>query len=613
MIKKLVLFLWLVFFISNHIVFATEDCTPGDTSCTITCDGVSDDVDFIQALTDVAENATITVGSGTCLLANRITITKGVNIIGAGIGSTIIDNDGDGAFAPILTGASLDVNKHLISIVPSTPADNPIIRISGMTIALGTKAYGILYWNTSTTNDLTRVRLDNLDISGNYYIFQRYGMAHGVMDNCALKGSLDGGGSGATWTVNAYNYGNVSNFYIEDCTWAANDGATITGFRQSGNGAFRYAWRYNTITLPTSFQVAPIWDLHGNQNTQAGGFGGEIYGNSISINGNNWQSWLINQRGGKMLAFNNNVTWATSGGITSYLKEEHDDASNPANYPSVSGVIDNEGDYQPQHISKTYYWSNYKNSVLFNPVIYPGATLICETCLRTVPTANQDFWNHNESFNGTSGVGCGPLENRPATCAVGVAYWATDQSCSDLTGMVGISPATPISGTLYKCTATNVWTAYYTPYTYPHPLRNESEADETAPTMLYFQIESGSETATVGFSEAVTHGAGGNGGWALSLSGGDSTATYASGAGTSVLTYTLSRPVFSNETGTAAYTQPGNGVEDSSGNDLATASDNVINNSSLNPPTGLNNSKGSILYNAAGVSAVYNVNGMTLQ
>jgi hypothetical protein len=36
--------------------------------------------------------------------------------------------------------------------------------------------------------------------------------------------------------------------------------------------------------------------------------------------------------------------------------------------------------------------------------------------------------------------------------------------------MIGRSPTTPISGALYKCTATNTWTSYYTPYTYPHPL-----------------------------------------------------------------------------------------------------------------------------------------------
>lgn len=91
---------------------------------------------------------------------------------------------------------------------------------------------------------------------------------------------------------------------------------------------------------------------------------------------------------------------------------------------------------------------------------------------------NTDVWlQHTGTFDGTGivanggGVGCGTLANRPATCTTGVAYWSTDQSCSDLTGMVGANPSTPISGTLYKCTATNTWEAYYKPYTYPHPLR----------------------------------------------------------------------------------------------------------------------------------------------
>jgi len=86
---------------------------------------------------------------------------------------------------------------------------------------------------------------------------------------------------------------------------------------------------------------------------------------------------------------------------------------------------------------------------------------------------NVDFYNLNPSFNGTIGMGCGTLASRPGTCTTGVGYWATNQSCTNLTGMVGANPAAPISGTLYKCTAPNTWTAYYTPYTYPHPLRSE--------------------------------------------------------------------------------------------------------------------------------------------
>ena len=34
-------------------------------------------------------------------------------------------------------------------------------------------------------------------------------------------------------------------------------------------------------------------------------------------------------------------------------------------------------------------------------------------------------------------------------------------------------------GVLYKCTATNTWSVYYTPYDYPHPLRSGDPATAT--------------------------------------------------------------------------------------------------------------------------------------
>lgn len=72
-----------------------------------------------------------------------------------------------------------------------------------------------------------------------------------------------------------------------------------------------------------------------------------------------------------------------------------------------------------------------------------------------------------------AGISCGTPASRPTTCTTGQGYWATTQSCSNLTGMVGVNPSMPISGTLYKCTAPNTWTTFYTPYTYPHPLRTD--------------------------------------------------------------------------------------------------------------------------------------------
>jgi hypothetical protein len=76
-------------------------------------------------------------------------------------------------------------------------------------------------------------------------------------------------------------------------------------------------------------------------------------------------------------------------------------------------------------------------------------------------------------FNGTTGCGWGTIANRPTTCTVGVAYFAIDEGSWNTTvsNNFGIQ-MNGASGVLYKCTATNVWTAYYTPLTYPHPLRN---------------------------------------------------------------------------------------------------------------------------------------------
>jgi hypothetical protein len=72
--------------------------------------------------------------------------------------------------------------------------------------------------------------------------------------------------------------------------------------------------------------------------------------------------------------------------------------------------------------------------------------------------------------NGSGGVGHGTLANRPTTCstgpngAPGAAYFATDQGSWNTSGNAFGQ------GQLYVCTATNTWTLYYTPYTYPHPL-----------------------------------------------------------------------------------------------------------------------------------------------
>lgn len=99
--------------------------------------------------------------------------------------------------------------------------------------------------------------------------------------------------------------------------------------------------------------------------------------------------------------------------------------------------------------------------------------------------------------------------------------------------------------------------------------------DVTAPTLVSAVIVGGT-VLKLTFDEAVTFGAGGNAGWTATLSGGAVTLTYSSGDGTSALLYSISRSVADSETGTVSYTQPGDGVEDIAGNDLATIASQAV-------------------------------------
>lgn len=161
-----------------------------------------------------------------------------------------------------------------------------------------------------------------------------------------------------------------------------------------------------------------------------------------------------------------------------------------------------------QHIRNSYFWNNRRSNGNLIDVDIIRDTFFTTDYVNdpNVIGENREFWQQRASFTGAvdtncqyvnasgtvidtcsaGGVGCGTLAARPATCTTGVGYWATDQSCANTTGLVGVG-ATAITGTLYKCTATNTWTAYYTPYEYPHPLRGEGGATYfdltvTAPT-----------------------------------------------------------------------------------------------------------------------------------
>jgi hypothetical protein len=103
--------------------------------------------------------------------------------------------------------------------------------------------------------------------------------------------------------------------------------------------------------------------------------------------------------------------------------------------------------------------------------------------------------------------------------------------------------------------------------------------DSTPPTMTSATIPAAGNVINLVYDEVVSVGAGGNTGWVLTMTA-PTTMAYASGNGSNTLVYTLSRPVNTGESITIAYTQPGDGIEDATGNDLASLSGVGVTNSS---------------------------------
>jgi hypothetical protein len=472
--------------------------------------------DVQAALTAASRGDTVTIPAGDCTWSATVTYTKALIIKGAGAGSTIIRNGQSGCTVAQCKAGSC--SQRLLSYSAGSEADALLDlpyrhEISGITFDMQYQSLGISLSNRYANFPLTQLVIENNSFINCWdcgsatadpmsYAINIVGFWEGVVANNSFYGWPYIGNS-ATDTTGAstknfndadYNvqHGTEHFMFYEDNYFHSEGTSSYTDAEcfilTTASGA-KTVVRYNDFNCKRNkgLITKPLSPHHPVGGANVGGKAEEFYGNDLTQDYSAAWTWGT-PRSGKVLAFFNKIDTPT-GTIqwtmynpTTYIPALTSYACGADVYPPWIGANYCDVTGQPEHIYRSYQFVNLYGTT------GDGAPSLWSASDGGRLRNNTDYFNYNTNFGErtegkSTGVGCGTLANRPVTCTTGVGYWATDQSCSSIGNSVGRDPATPISGTLYRCGTTDNWSAYYTPYTYPHPLRSDAPADTTAPIM----------------------------------------------------------------------------------------------------------------------------------
>lgn len=465
--------------------------------------------DVSAALAKAANGDTVLVPAGNCVWTTTLNYSApgSISIIGAGNQSVVGGGD-----VTVITDSVSHTPTDNATLAITTGSASSVFRLSGITFrqVAGSSSTGTFNGVVRISGNSQNVRVDHMHFLNVYCVgVDIDGWMYGVFDHNLfdlVAGSVNNGVRVGHTTWNGDQFGDGS--WADSTTFGSNrfiyfenntfNGGAADDCNNGGRVVFR-----NNVLNESFFQGHEMEDR--NRGCRAVEVYNNTFSNSTSIvedgqdvdfrmgTGLVWGN--VSTGAPQLVIFNNDRTnsghgfaappngWGYCG--TALGPSGWDQNSTSSGYACFDQVGRGKGGLLPQSywpltaswpgdaLEPVYEWLDQWNAVSGYPYTSP-----CNTNDSTTIAQNRDFycytkvWNGSSfagtAFNGTSGVGSGVLSTRPSTCTLNVAYWATDTS------------------TLYQCSATNTWTTYYTPYTYPHPLTlgSASSNPPVAPTDL---------------------------------------------------------------------------------------------------------------------------------
>ena len=416
----------------------------------------------VQAAIDLTSNGdTVTVPAGSCTWTTRVNITTGITLQGAGVDVTTITNDvptsercNDLQLLKVNTSSNTHITGFTITDTGSNYCYDGTMDVRG----------------GATGFRINNIKFEDLNYRGIWISSDTYG----VIDNCTFNDitnqvifmrSPASTTGDALWTTDTTR-GGVDQLFIENCTF---NNTTPSKAVFDGDYGTKAVFRHNTVTNS--------WVLVHGHEMSPGALRFTVYDNTFTVLAAQ-NSAAITIRGGESLCFNNTIVGDYGNDLCvgstdcPVIYADYCSCTEAGTYPCAEKdhrCTDNTGepcegsigrtwgvDIAHQSLAPNYQWNNTDDGSTLDAVfrVQPAG---CDPDQALLFAEDVYYFNDDDAFDGTSGVGTNDQGSRPATCTAGtgstpgVAWW--DGSELDV------------------CESTNTWTdGYYTPYTYPHPL-----------------------------------------------------------------------------------------------------------------------------------------------